>query len=85
MDFCFKMHHHLFAAFKEHKAWHVWVLRDVRKNKAVQSEHLGLFTMWRKTSVTTLLWSWSLSPLCEPAPSSGPDLLFFVCFSLWLD
>lgn len=89
MDFSFKIQHRLLAALKEHKAWHVWVLRDGRKNKAVQSERLGLFTMWRKTSVTTLLWSWSMSLCMNPLPPlaliRSPALLFFVCFSPWLD
>lgn len=79
-----------FAASKEHKAWHVWDLRDVlERTKQFKARVLGSFTTWRKTSVTTLLWSWSLS-LCmnslpSMAPNGAPGLLFFVCFSPWLD
>lgn len=72
---CFKIQHHLLAACEEPKAWHVWVLRDVFKR--TKQFKTGLFTTWRKTSMTTLLWRWSsslymnslfpLAPLCAPA------------------
>lgn len=59
------------------------------RTKQFKASVLGSFTTWRKTSVTTLLWSWSsslcMNPLPSLAPIGAPALLFFVCFSPWLD
>lgn len=66
----FKMDTEVLAASKEHKAWHVWVLRE--RTKQFKMSVLGLFTTWRKTSVTTLLWSWNLSLYVNSLSLSWP-------------